>query len=52
MTGVQATTIGHLDSDGLTGDAGVDVGTLGFQVVSRGASIGDSIVIERGWGTA
>ena len=52
MTGVYYTAIGHLDGDGLAGYAGVGMGTVGFEIMSRGASIGDPIIIDRGWDTA
>ena len=52
MIGVDATAVGHFDGDGVAGRAGVDMGTVWFKVMSRGASVGDTIVIDRGWGTA
>jgi hypothetical protein len=52
VTRCQSAAIGHLYVDGCIGDARIDMGALGFKVVTRGAGVGDSVIVELGWGTA
>jgi hypothetical protein len=41
-----------LDVDGIGRGLGVDVWALRFEVVTGSAGVGNSIIIELGWGTA
>jgi hypothetical protein len=52
VTGGDAAAIGHLDVDKITGNLGIDMWALGFEVMTSGACVGDAIIIELGWGTA
>jgi hypothetical protein len=52
VRGCESTAIRHCDGDGITGNAGIDVGAGWFEIMSGGSGVCDSIIVELGWGSA